>query len=128
MRVDASHNLPQVGRLGPAGRREVGHGMLAERALAPAVPPQEDFPYTVRLESNITESNGSSSMASVCGGSLAMQDAGVRLCTHDPSLLLSFASSVATHIHGYLILYFARHVRCRYARILRLSCRPCPTS
>ena len=50
--------------------------MLAERALAPAVPAQEDFPYTVRLESNITESNGSSSMASVCGGSLAMQDAG----------------------------------------------------
>ncbi len=55
--------------------------MLAERALAPAVPPQEDFPYTVRLESNITESNGSSSMASVCGGSLAMQDAGARSCT-----------------------------------------------
>ena len=50
--------------------------MLAERALAPAVPAQEDFPYTVRLESNITESNGSSSMASVCGGSLAMLDAG----------------------------------------------------
>ena len=50
--------------------------MLAERALAPAVPGQTEFPYTVRLESNITESNGSSSMASVCGGSLAMQDAG----------------------------------------------------
>ena len=68
----------QVGRVGPAGRREVGHGMLAERALAPAVPSQEEFPYIVRLESNITESNGSSSMASVCGGCLSMLDAGAR--------------------------------------------------
>ena len=68
----------QVGRVGPAGRRVVGHGMLAERALAPAVPNQKEFPYTVRLESNITESNGSSSMASVCGGCLSMLDAGAR--------------------------------------------------
>ncbi len=59
------------------GRREVGHGMLAERALIPVVPSKDDFPYTIRLVSEILESNGSSSMASVCGGSLAMMDAGV---------------------------------------------------
>ena len=70
-------SVGEVGRMGPAGRREVGHGKLAERSLALAVPSQEKFPYTIRLESNITESNGSSSMASVCGGTLAMMDAGV---------------------------------------------------
>src|SRR4026209_2768966 len=61
------------------GRREIGHGALAERALAPMMPTEEKFPYTVRLVSDIRESNGSSSMASVCGGSLAMMDAGVPL-------------------------------------------------
>jgi polyribonucleotide nucleotidyltransferase len=61
------------------GRREVGHGALAERALAPVVPGEETFPYTIRVVSDILESNGSSSMASVCGGSLAMMDAGVPL-------------------------------------------------
>ena len=61
------------------GRREVGHGALAERALAPMLPPEETFPYTVRVVSDILESNGSSSMASVCGGALAMMDAGVPL-------------------------------------------------
>jgi polyribonucleotide nucleotidyltransferase len=61
------------------GRREVGHGALAERALTPVVPPEETFPYTIRLVSDILESNGSSSMASVCGGSMAMMDAGVPL-------------------------------------------------
>jgi polyribonucleotide nucleotidyltransferase len=59
------------------GRREVGHGALAERALAPVVPPEDKFAYTVRIVSDILESNGSSSMASVCGGSMAMMDAGV---------------------------------------------------
>ena len=59
------------------GRREIGHGALAERALAPMMPSEEEFPYTVRIVSDILESNGSSSMASVCGGSLAMMDAGV---------------------------------------------------
>ncbi|HXG87963.1 MAG TPA: polyribonucleotide nucleotidyltransferase [Vicinamibacterales bacterium] len=59
------------------GRREIGHGALAERALAPMMPTEEEFPYTVRIVSDILESNGSSSMASVCGGSLAMMDAGV---------------------------------------------------
>jgi polyribonucleotide nucleotidyltransferase len=61
------------------GRREVGHGALAERALTPMIPGEEQFPYTVRIVSDILESNGSSSMASVCGGSLAMMDAGVPL-------------------------------------------------
>lgn len=67
----------EVGRSGPPGRREVGHGKLAERALLAVLPKKESFPYIIRLESNITESNGSSSMASVCGGCLAMMDAGV---------------------------------------------------
>ncbi|OGN56220.1 MAG: polyribonucleotide nucleotidyltransferase [Chlamydiae bacterium RIFCSPHIGHO2_12_FULL_44_59] len=70
-------SVGEVGRAGPPGRREVGHGKLAERALAAVLPTQEQFPYVIRLESNITESNGSSSMASVCGGCLAMMDAGV---------------------------------------------------
>uniref|UniRef100_A0A6N2KPB2 polyribonucleotide nucleotidyltransferase n=1 Tax=Salix viminalis TaxID=40686 RepID=A0A6N2KPB2_SALVM len=67
----------EVGRIGAPSRREIGHGMLAERALEPILPSEDDFPYTVRVESTITESNGSSSMASVCGGCLALQDAGV---------------------------------------------------
>ncbi len=70
-------SVGEVGRIGSPGRREIGHGKLAERALARIVPAQEKFPYVIRLESNITESNGSSSMASVCGGCLAMMDAGV---------------------------------------------------
>ncbi|KAM5550420.1 putative polyribonucleotide nucleotidyltransferase 1, chloroplastic [Rosa sericea] len=67
----------EVGRNGAPSRREIGHGMLAERALEPILPCDDDFPYTIRVESTITESNGSSSMASVCGGCLALQDAGV---------------------------------------------------
>ena len=70
-------SVGEVGRMGPTGRREIGHGKLAEKALRFSVPPVEEFPYTIRVESNITESNGSSSMASVCGGCLAMMDAGV---------------------------------------------------
>ena len=70
-------SVGEVGRTGPAGRREIGHGKLAERALLYSLPHKDKFPYTIRLESNITESNGSSSMASVCGGCLAMMDAGV---------------------------------------------------
>jgi len=61
------------------GRREIGHGALARRALRPLLPPEEEFPYTIRVVSDILESNGSSSMASVCGGSLALFDAGVPL-------------------------------------------------
>lgn len=70
-------SVGEVGRMGAPGRREVGHGKLAERALGATLPKQEDFPYVIRMESNITESNGSSSMASVCGGCIAMMDAGV---------------------------------------------------
>lgn len=70
-------SVGEVGRVGSPGRREIGHGKLAERALLAALPSQEAFPYVVRIESNITESNGSSSMATVCGGCIAMMDAGV---------------------------------------------------
>jgi polyribonucleotide nucleotidyltransferase len=73
------YSVGEVGRFGAPGRREVGHGKLAWRALHAVLPTKEDFPYTIRLTSDITESNGSSSMASVCGGSLAMMDAGVPL-------------------------------------------------
>ena len=72
-------SVGEVGFFRGAGRREIGHGMLAERGLEPMVPANEDFPYTIRIVSDITESNGSSSMASVCGGSLAMMDAAVPL-------------------------------------------------
>ncbi|HRW58254.1 MAG TPA: polyribonucleotide nucleotidyltransferase [Chlamydiales bacterium] len=70
-------SVGEVGRSGPPGRREIGHGKLAERALMATLPEQIDFPYVIRLESNITDCNGSSSMASVCGGCLALMDAGV---------------------------------------------------
>jgi len=70
-------SVGEVGRMGAPGRREIGHGKLAEVSLTAILPPQEDFPYVIRLESNILESNGSSSMASVCGGCLALMDAGV---------------------------------------------------
>ncbi|MDR3237452.1 MAG: polyribonucleotide nucleotidyltransferase [Spirochaetia bacterium] len=72
-------SVGETGRTGGAGRREIGHGMLAERSLAYAVPDEKDFPYTIRQVSEILESNGSSSMATVCSGSLAMFDAGVPL-------------------------------------------------
>ncbi|CTQ48369.1 polyribonucleotide nucleotidyltransferase [Jannaschia donghaensis] len=73
------YSVGEVGRFGPPGRREIGHGKLAWRALQAVLPSATDFPYTIRLVSEITESNGSSSMASVCGGSLSMMDAGVPL-------------------------------------------------
>ena len=75
------YSVGEAGRVGPPGRREIGHGKLAWRALQAVLPAATDFPYTIRLVSEITESNGSSSMASVCGGSLAMMDAGVPLKT-----------------------------------------------
>ncbi|PZX18814.1 polyribonucleotide nucleotidyltransferase [Palleronia aestuarii] len=73
------YSVGEVGRFGPPGRREIGHGKLAWRALQAVLPAATDFPYTIRVVSEITESNGSSSMASVCGGSLSMMDAGVPL-------------------------------------------------
>lgn len=79
-----NYNFPQysvgeVGRFGSPGRREIGHGALARRSIEPVLPDESVFPYTIRIVSDITESNGSSSMASVCGGTLALMDAGVPL-------------------------------------------------
>ncbi len=73
------YSVGETGRMGSPGRREIGHGKLAWRAVHPLMPSAEEFPYTVRLVSEITESNGSSSMATVCGSSLALMDAGVPL-------------------------------------------------
>jgi polyribonucleotide nucleotidyltransferase len=73
------YSVGEVGRFGAPSRRDIGHGKLAWRALHPLLPTKEEFPYTIRVLSDITESNGSSSMATVCGGSLALMDAGVPL-------------------------------------------------
>ncbi|MCA1634878.1 MAG: polyribonucleotide nucleotidyltransferase [Acidobacteria bacterium] len=73
------YSVGEVGRFGSTSRREIGHGALARRALEPVLPSESEFPYSLRIVSDITESNGSSSMASVCGGSLSMMDAGVPL-------------------------------------------------
>jgi polyribonucleotide nucleotidyltransferase len=73
------YSTGEAGRMGSPGRREIGHGKLAWRAINPLLPAKEKFPYTIRIVSEITESNGSSSMATVCGASLAMMDAGVPL-------------------------------------------------
>jgi len=73
------YSVGEAGRMGPPGRREIGHGKLAWRAVRPLLPVKEDFPYTIRVVSEITESNGSSSMATVCGTSLSLMDAGVPL-------------------------------------------------
>ena len=72
----------ETGRVGTPKRREIGHGKLAKRGLSAALPSKEDFDYTIRLVSEITESNGSSSMASICGGTMAMMDAGVPMTDH----------------------------------------------
>ena len=81
------YNMPpfatgETGRVGSPKRREIGHGRLAKRSLVPLLPPKDEFAYTVRVVSEITESNGSSSMASVCGGCLALMDAGVPMKAH----------------------------------------------
>ena len=73
------YSVGETGRMGSPGRREVGHGKLAWRATRPLLPTKEAFPYTIRVVSEVTESNGSSSMATVCGTSLALMDAGVPL-------------------------------------------------
>ncbi len=73
------YSVGETGRIGAPGRREIGHGKLAWRAIHPMLPSKEEFPYTIRIVSEITESNGSSSMATVCGSSLALMDAGVPL-------------------------------------------------
>ncbi len=71
------YSVGEVGFFRGPGRREIGHGVLAERSIQPVIPSEEDFPYTIRIVSDIMESNGSSSMATVCGGTLALMDAGV---------------------------------------------------
>ena len=73
-------SVGETGRMVAAGRREIGHGKLAERALAPAVQALKGFPYNIRVESHVTESNGSNSMASVCGGCLAMLVRSTTMC------------------------------------------------
>jgi len=73
------YSVGEAGRMGSPGRREIGHGKLAWRAIHPVLPDRDQFPYTIRVVSEVTESNGSSSMATVCGSSLAMMDAGVPL-------------------------------------------------
>ncbi|WP_284441866.1 polyribonucleotide nucleotidyltransferase [Chlamydia gallinacea] len=103
-------SVGEVGRIGSPGRREIGHGKLAEKALSHALPDSMKFPYTIRIESNITESNGSSSMASVCGGCLALMDAGVPIKTpiagiamglildQDRAVILSDISGLEDHL------------------------------
>ena len=75
-------SVGEAGRFGFTGRREIGHGALAERSVLPVLPPEDEFPYAIRVVSEIMSSNGSTSMASVCGGSLALMDAGVPLAKH----------------------------------------------
>jgi polyribonucleotide nucleotidyltransferase len=90
----------ETGRLGSPGRREVGHGKLAWRAVRPLLPSKEGFPYTIRVVSEITESNGSSSMASVCGASLALMDAGVPL----PRSVAGIAMGLIKEPEGFVVL------------------------
>ena len=94
------YSVGEVGRLGPPGRREIGHGKLAWRALRPLLPIKENFPYTMRVVSEITESNGSSSMATVCGTSLALMDAGVPM----PRPVAGIAMGLIKEENGYAVL------------------------
>ncbi len=94
------YSVGEVGRIGFTNRREVGHGHLAERSLKPILPSNEKFPYTVRIVSEITESNGSSSMASVCGGSLALMCAGVPIKEH----VAGIAMGLITDGENYAVL------------------------
>ncbi len=99
------YSVGETGRMFGPGRREVGHGHLAERSLEPVLPTAETFPYTIRVVSEILESNGSSSMASVCGGSMALMDTGVPLKTHVAGIAMGLISDgdrleVLTDISG----------------------------
>ncbi|TPW34580.1 polyribonucleotide nucleotidyltransferase [Oecophyllibacter saccharovorans] len=94
------YSVGEVGRMGSPGRREIGHGKLAWRALNPLLPTKESFPYTMRVVSEITESNGSSSMATVCGTSLALMDAGVPL----PRPVAGIAMGLIKEDRGHAIL------------------------
>ncbi len=94
------YSVGEAGRIGFTGRREVGHGKLAWRAMHPLMPSKEDFPYTIRVVSEITESNGSSSMATVCGASLSMMDAGVPL----PQPVAGIAMGLIKEDDGFVVL------------------------
>ncbi|GMG86420.1 polyribonucleotide nucleotidyltransferase [Biformimicrobium ophioploci] len=94
------YSVGECGRVGATGRREIGHGRLARRGVAAVLPKEEDFPYTVRVVSEITESNGSSSMASVCGSSLALMDAGVPL----KAPVAGIAMGLVKEDEGYAVL------------------------
>jgi polyribonucleotide nucleotidyltransferase len=94
------YSVGEAGRLGAPGRREIGHGKLAWRAIRPLLPSKEQFPYTVRVVSEITESNGSSSMATVCGSSLALMDAGVPL----PRSVAGIAMGLIKEDRGFAVL------------------------
>ena len=94
------YSVGEVGRMGSPGRREIGHGKLAWRAIRPLLPGKDDFPYTVRVVSEITESNGSSSMATVCGSSLSLMDAGVPL----PRAVAGIAMGLIKEDEGFAVL------------------------
>jgi len=94
------YSVGETGRMGSPGRREIGHGKLAWRAVRPLLPAKESFPYTLRVVSEITESNGSSSMATVCGASLALMDAGVPL----PRPVAGLAMGLIKEPEGYAVL------------------------
>lgn len=86
------YSVGETGRIGGAGRREIGHGGLAERALIPVLPTKEEFPYTIRVVSEVLSSNGSSSQASICGSSLSLMDAGVPIKRHVAGVAMGLAS------------------------------------
>lgn len=90
-------SVGEVGRMGFTGRREIGHGALAERALEPLIPSKEEFPYTIRVVSETLSSNGSSSMASVCGSSLALMDGGVPIKSHIGGIAMGLMFEPHTH-------------------------------
>ena len=94
------YSVGEVGFFRGPGRREIGHGVLAERSIQPVIPSEEDFPYTIRIVSDIMESNGSSSMATVCGGTLALMDAGVPI----DKPLAGIAMGLVKEGDGYAIL------------------------
>ena len=89
-------SVGETGRTGSPGRREIGHGALAERSVEPMIPSGDDFPYTIRVTSEITESNGSSSMATVCGATLALLDAGVPLINHVAGISIGLVTDEKT--------------------------------
>ncbi len=94
------YSVGEVGRMGSPGRREIGHGKLAWRAIRPLLPAKDDFPYTIRVVSEITESNGSSSMATVCGSSLSLMDAGVPM----PRAVAGIAMGLIKEDEGFAVL------------------------